>query len=109
MRFHFIAKEKANFSICRMCKVLRVSESGYYAWVSRPASQRQRDDRVYLAHILPDEGDRHTRAAKRSSVGSTIEPKIHTNRSADEKARWLEFRDIKTLQKFASVNAGSGG
>ena len=28
MRFHFIAKEKANFSICRMCKVLRVSESG---------------------------------------------------------------------------------
>ena len=51
MRFHFIAKEKANFSICRMCKVLRVSESGYYAWVSRPASQRQRDDRIYLAHI----------------------------------------------------------
>ena len=34
-----------------MCKVLRVSESGYYAWLSRPASQRQRDDMVYLAHI----------------------------------------------------------
>ena len=34
-----------------MCKVLGVSESGYYAWVSRPASQRQRDDMVYLAHI----------------------------------------------------------
>ena len=51
MRFRFIEKEKANFSICRMCKVLRVSESGYYAWLSRPASQRQRDDMVYLAHI----------------------------------------------------------
>ncbi len=51
MRFRFIEKEKANFSICRMCKVLRVSESGYYAWVSRPASQRQRDDVVFLAHI----------------------------------------------------------
>lgn len=35
-----------------MCKVLGVSDSGYYAWVSRPASQRQRDDMVYLAHIL---------------------------------------------------------
>ena len=46
-----IEKEKANFSICRMCKVLRVSESGYYAWLSRPASQRQRDDMVYLAHV----------------------------------------------------------
>ena len=51
MRFRFIEQEKANFSICRMCEVLRVSESGYYAWVSRPASQRQRDDMVYLAHI----------------------------------------------------------
>jgi len=51
MRFRFIEQEKANFSICRMCEVLRVSESGYYTWVSRPASQRQRDDMVYLAHI----------------------------------------------------------
>jgi putative transposase len=51
MRFCFIEQEKANFSICRMCKVLGVSESGYYAWVSRPASQRQRDDMVFLAHI----------------------------------------------------------
>ena len=51
MRFRFIKKEKANFSICGMCKVLRVSESGYYAWASRPASQRQRDDMVFLAHI----------------------------------------------------------
>ena len=51
MRLCFIENEKANFSICRMCKVLRVSESGYYAWLSRPASQRQRDDMVYLAHI----------------------------------------------------------
>ena len=34
-----------------MCKVLGVSESGYYAWASRPASQRQRDDMVILVHI----------------------------------------------------------
>ncbi|MDB9703779.1 IS3 family transposase [Rhodospirillales bacterium] len=51
MRFRFIEKKEANFWICKMCKVLGVSDSGYYAWVSRPASQRQRDDMVYLAHI----------------------------------------------------------
>ena len=51
MRFRFVEKEKANFSICRMCKVLRVSESGFYAWASRLASQRQRGDMMFLAHI----------------------------------------------------------
>jgi putative transposase len=50
MRFRFIGEDKANFRICSMCKVLDVSESGYYAWLIRPASQRQCDDMMYLAH-----------------------------------------------------------
>lgn len=29
----------------RMCRVLEVSPSGYYAWLRRPASRRQREDR----------------------------------------------------------------
>ena len=51
IRFRFIHEQKAFFTLHRLCKVLAVSESGYYAWVSRPASQRQRDDMVFLAHI----------------------------------------------------------
>jgi transposase InsO family protein len=51
MRFRFTEKAKASFRICRMCEVLGVRESGYYAWVSRPASQRQRDNMVYLGYI----------------------------------------------------------
>ncbi len=57
MRFRFVDQKKAFFPVHRLCKVLRVSESGYYAWVSRPASQRQRDDMVFLAHIR----DQHAR------------------------------------------------
>lgn len=34
-----------------MCKVLRVTARGYRAWRTRPASRRQRDDMVLLAHI----------------------------------------------------------
>src|SRR5215207_8865084 len=34
-----------------LCKVLGVSQSGYFAWKSRPASQRQREDLVLLAHV----------------------------------------------------------
>jgi putative transposase len=35
----------------RLCQVLEVSPSGYFAWRSRPASPRQREDLVLLAHI----------------------------------------------------------
>src|SRR5918994_6009816 len=34
-----------------LCKVLEVSPSGYFAWRSRPASRRQREDLVLLAHV----------------------------------------------------------
>ena len=51
MRFAFINAWKKTFSIRRMCEVLSVTSRGYRAWVSRPMSQRQRDDMVILAHI----------------------------------------------------------
>ena len=51
MSFAFIEAEKASFPISRMCRVLGVSQSGFFAWRDRPACQRQRQDMVYLAHI----------------------------------------------------------
>jgi len=51
MRFTFIDAAKEEFPVQRLCKVLGVSQSGYFAWRSRPASRRQRDDLVLLAHV----------------------------------------------------------
>jgi putative transposase len=51
MRFTFIDAAKAEFPIQRLCQVLEVSQSGYFAWRSRPVCQRQRDDLVLLAHV----------------------------------------------------------
>ena len=51
MRFALIDAEKAEFPVRTMCRVLDVSESGFFSWKGRPASQRQRDDMIYLAHI----------------------------------------------------------
>lgn len=51
MRFRLIDANKASAPIDRMCVLLNVSVSGYYAWRSRGASRRQLDDMVLLAHI----------------------------------------------------------
>ncbi len=51
MKYKLIASEKAHISVRAACRFLHVSESGYYAWASRGSSERQRQDRVLLAHI----------------------------------------------------------
>jgi transposase InsO family protein len=51
MRFAFIEAEKANYPIALMCRVLGVSSSGYYAWLRREPSQRQRDDERLRVNI----------------------------------------------------------
>lgn len=51
MRFRHIDQAKKEFPIYRLCKALGVSQSGYFAWKGRPASRRQREDMVLLAHI----------------------------------------------------------
>ena len=51
MKFRFIDAAKESFPVTRLCQVLEVSQSGYFAWKDRPASRRQRDDMVMLAHV----------------------------------------------------------
>ena len=51
MRFALIDGAKAQFPVHRLCRVLGVSQSGYFAWRDRLACRRQRDDMVLLAHV----------------------------------------------------------
>ena len=51
MRFKLIDEAKKEFPVDRLCAVLGVSSSGYFAWKGRPASRRQTEDLVLLAHI----------------------------------------------------------
>jgi transposase InsO family protein len=47
MRFAFIAAEKAQHSVVILCRCLRVTRSGYYAWVRRgPSAHTRRDDQL---------------------------------------------------------------
>lgn len=51
MKYTFMAAHEQEFSLQRMCRVLRVSRSGYYAWKRRPPSGREQANRELLAQI----------------------------------------------------------
>ena len=51
MRFELIDAGSEEFPVQRLCKVLGVSQSGYFAWRNRPACRRQHEDLVLLAHV----------------------------------------------------------
>ncbi len=53
MKYAFIAAHTEEFPIMRLCQVLTVSESGYYAWCKREPSQRKREDES-LGKLLED-------------------------------------------------------
>jgi putative transposase len=51
VKFQFIAEHSHEYSITLLCQALEVSQSGYYAWRSRPTSQHCREDAKLAAQI----------------------------------------------------------
>ena len=51
MRFGFIAAEKAQYSVSLLCRCLRVSRSGFYAWAGRGPSARVQQDVRLIAQL----------------------------------------------------------
>jgi putative transposase len=49
--FRLIEAEKANYPVAVLCRMLGVSKSGYYAWRSRPPSERRRQDALLTEKI----------------------------------------------------------
>ena len=45
MRFAFVQTERAEVPVTTLCRMLEISRSGYYAWIERPASAHDQQDR----------------------------------------------------------------
>jgi putative transposase len=68
MKYSFIQEHASEHSVVRLCEALCVSRGGYYSWLLRPQSRRDREDRQLLPRI---------RAAFRESRGRYGSPRIH--------------------------------
>lgn len=68
MRYRFILQQEGRFSVSTLCRVLRVSRSGYSAWKKRPPSPRTQEENGLLVQI---------RAAFQASRGTYGSPRIH--------------------------------
>jgi len=51
VKFHFIAAHRAEFCVRRLCHVLGVSASGFYAWARRPGPRQAARNDALLVHI----------------------------------------------------------
>lgn len=68
MKYRFISDHREIFRVGRMCNILDVSRSGYYAWLRRPESLRKKENRKLAIKIKVIHGQ------KRKTYGS---PRIH--------------------------------
>jgi hypothetical protein len=75
VKFAFIDAEKAFHRITKLCKVLRVSRAGFYAWCGRPPSKRAVDD-ARLSILVREAHER-----SRRTYGS---PRVHAELEAQD-------------------------
>jgi putative transposase len=105
VKYQFIAEHQGEVPVKVMCRVLDVSESGYYVWRERPEPARQQADRLLIQQIgqifragrgvygsprvhaaLQHRGIRCSRkrvARLMRQAGLTVRPARHTIRTTD--------------------------
>lgn len=70
MKYQFVEDHRDEFPVTRMCSALEISISGYYAWRTRPQSQREQENQKLVEQI------REIHAESRETYGS---PRIHAD------------------------------
>ncbi len=93
MRYACIGRRRSHYPVRMMCHALRVSASGYYAWRTRPESQRSRADRELTQAI---------RLKHAESDGTYGSPRIHAELTSEgfacgraKVARWMHQAGLK--------------
>jgi len=89
VKFRFIAVEKAQHSLTRLCRCLRVTRSGFYAWRGRPEATHAKRDRQLKVLV---------RASFAGSKGRYGSPRIHRD-LLEQRERVSRKRVIRLMQE----------
>lgn len=92
MRFSLIATEKACYPVALLCRVLKVSRSGYYAWRQRPAPTRTVEDQRLALEVAA------IHAHSRGRYGS---PRVHAE--LRERGQRIARKRVARLMRVAGL------
>ena len=93
-KYTFIANQVSQHSIALLCRVLRVSRSGYYAWCRRAESRRHQANRQLVIQI------RQVYTSSRGTYGS---PRVHAELRA-QGVRCSQKR-VARIMRLAGIHA----
>lgn len=94
MRYEFIQEEKKAFPVTLLCKTMKVTRSGYYAWINRGASRHSQVNKQ-MASIV-----KSTHARSRASYGA----RRHATELTCQGLPCGKYR-AKTIMDIAGVEA----
>jgi len=94
MKYAFIEQHRHEFSIVKMCGLLSVSSSGFYAWLGRDPSQRERVNRCLSEQI------RMLYQRSRQTYGS---PRIHAD--LRDMGHRINRKRVARLMREAGIRA----
>jgi putative transposase len=98
MRFGFVDEHRDVWPVRLMCRVLKLSASGYYAWRSRPESHRAGLNRVLLEDI---------RMIHIQSSGTYGSPRVHA--VLRNRGRHVGRARIARLMRRSGIRGGTSG
>ncbi|KAF0107698.1 MAG: integrase catalytic subunit [Chloroflexi bacterium] len=101
MKYQFVAKHHDKYPVGRICALLGISRSGYYAWKNRKPSQREHKNQALLDHI------RRIHKMNRKAYGS---PRVYAQLKKDgytcnqkTVARMMRQDGLKGQRKYRRV------
>jgi len=105
MKYQFIEKHREQYSVNRLCLMLGIRRSSYYAWTKRKPSQQEQNNQALIEHI------RRIHKKYRKTYGS---PRMYVQLKKEEipcsqkrVARMMRQDGLKGQRKYRKVITNS--